>query len=104
MESHRIHRAQVAVIAKTTGERTEDDRNAPGADMIELFQFLCLTITTDDHLVEIERDTERPAEVGQEIIVHSQSDTHANTVVFVDPGVESHQESRETDVDANTKI
>jgi len=60
----------------------EDRRKAPRKDVIPLFEELGLAISAHDHLVEVEGNTEGPAEVCEQEIVHHDGDEYATAFIF----------------------
>jgi len=64
-----------SVFLESSDNNDNDGRHSPGAEVIPLFEELRLSVALDDHLIEVERNAERPAEVGQqEIMRHKRHD------------------------------
>jgi len=59
----------------------EDGGEAPGEKVVPLLEKLGLAISSHDHLVEVERDTEGPTKVGYEEKVHHDGDEDATPFV-----------------------
>lgn len=75
--------SKISVLVKTTSKNNENSRNGPASNMVVFFQRTSLSVTSDNHLVEVERDTEGPQKVGQEVIVDKDRYYNAHTVMGV---------------------
>jgi len=96
--------SKISIAAKTSSKSAEDYGNTPAGNVIKLLQSLSLTITTHNHLVKVEGNAESPQEVGQEIIVDPNSNNDTRSLIVVNPGFKSNQESCETNYNADAQI
>jgi len=93
-----------AVILSRSHTNAKAQRKSPRAKMIPFLEELGLSISSDDHLIEVEGDAERPAKVGNEEEVGE--DSHRNTGSFVlrDRIFIGRNEGGETNNNTDTKI
>lgn len=95
---------KITVLLESTCECAEDDWNSPACNMVVLFEQLGFTVTTHNHLVEVECNTERPQEVCQEEIVYTDSHDNARPLIRVQPFFKCDQEGREAYHYTNAQI
>ena len=69
-----------------------------------LFQVLCLSVTSHNHLVEVEGDAERPQEVGDKVVVDKDSDSDAQSLIIVYIGLKCNQEGCKPDDNTYTEV
>lgn len=72
--------------------------------MVPLLQELRLSVSSHNHLVEVEGNAEGPAEVCDEHEVENNSNKNTSTGVRCNIASSSHDESEETNVNTNTKV
>jgi len=59
-----------SVLHSRADTNAESQRKSPTEEMVPLLEELRLSVSSHDHLVEVEGDAERPAEVSNEEEVH----------------------------------
>jgi len=70
-----------AIREGQSSDETENRGEAPAEQMVPFFEQLRLAIPAHNHLVEVERNAERPAEVGNEEEVHH--NRHKDATSFI---------------------
>jgi len=93
---------KVSVFIKASSKNHKNSRDSPASNVVVLFQGTSFSVTSDNHLVEVEGDTESPQEVGQKVIVHKDGNNYAHPFVRVDYRFKRDEESREPNVNTDT--
>jgi len=55
-----------SILDSRSDTNAESQRKSPAEEMVPLFEELRLSVSSHDHLIEVEGDAERPAKVGNE--------------------------------------
>jgi len=66
-----IHSSSIAIALEASYKDQAEDRDTPRSKVIPFFEGFWFSVSSHDHLIEIEGDTEGPAEVCEEEAVHS---------------------------------
>lgn len=85
-----------SVFLETSGKSTEDGRDSPASNMVKYLQALSFPITTNNHLIEVESNTESPQEIGQEEVMNTDRHDNANGRFGINPRFECDEERSET--------
>jgi len=72
--------------------------------VVPLLQELRFSVSSDNHLVEVEGNAEGPAEVCDEHEVENDGNKNTSTSIPCNIASSSHDESEETNVDTYTKV
>jgi len=94
----------VAVLPEAKCKSTRDDWQAPAGNMVEFLQLACLTVTTHNHLIKVERDAESPEEVRQEKVVDENGNDDAHGLLMDDQLLVGNQKGGEANVNADTQV
>ena len=66
--------------------------------------MLSLSVTSNNHLVEIKGDTECPQEVGDKVVVNKDSNGDAHPLIIVYIRLKRYQECRKTNYNTHAEI
>lgn len=93
---------ELSVLGSSTDSNTHSSSNSPASKMVPLLQQLSLSVSSHNHLVEIEGDTESPAEVCYEHEVQNDSYKYTSPVILCHIVTSRHDEGEETNTDTET--
>jgi hypothetical protein len=95
---------EITVTISTTYYDTKSSGNTPATKMIPLLEELRFSVSSYDHLVEVEGNAESPTEIGDEHKM--QNNCHENTrpCITSNPTSSSENESKETNTNSHAEI
>jgi len=84
---------EITVAVCTSNDDTKSSGNTPAAKMVPLLKELRFSVSSHDHLVEVEGNAEGPAEVGNEHKVQNNCHENTSSCITRNPTSSSKNES-----------
>lgn len=82
--------SSVSVFIETSSKCAEYHWDSPTCDMVILFKTLMLSVSSHNHLVEVESNAEGPQEICQKIVMHEDGDNNARSGMIDYPLLEGY--------------
>jgi len=78
---HVTHPSNVPIFLSKSNTKAETEGNNPTDHVVPLLQSLSLSVSSDNHLIKIECDTETPAEIRQKKVMDHDGSWNAHESV-----------------------
>jgi hypothetical protein len=92
------------ILNSRSDTNAKSQRKSPAENVIPFLKELRLSVSSHDHLIEVECNAESPAEIGNEEEVHKNGHRYARSFVLRDRIFIGCDESRETNNNTNAEI